>query len=173
MKPSVPWLGSKPAQQFYAIWTTAHFLCLFHLENLLLPEISPPALKTSTLYCLSCTSDSIPNAQLMGGFEHLSFLSFEIPLQILNQALNIQRRCCLQTIPFEFYLAPTACWERGCEAFTRALWLPRQCRSIKLVDTHLIILSLAQEAPSYPGHQRIPLSRSIWERRGHLPTLSV
>lgn len=90
------------------------------------------------------------------------------------RALNKQRRYCLQTIPFEFYLDSTACWERGFEAFTKALWLPRQYRSIKLVDTHLIIPTLTQEAPIYPGHQRIPLSRSVWRWEGaptHPPCL--
>lgn len=86
--------------------------------------------------------------------------------RFLIRALNKQRRYCLQTIPFEFYLDSTACWERGFEAFTKALWLPRQYRSIKLVDTHLIILTLTQEAPIYPGHQRIPLSRSVWRWEG-------
>lgn len=94
--------------------------------------------------------------------------------RFLIRALNKQRRYCLQTIPFEFYLDSTACWERGFEAFTKALWLPRQYRSIKLVDTHLIIPTLTQEAPIYPGHQRIPLSRSVWRWEGaatHPPCL--
>lgn len=40
--------------------------------------------------------------------------------------------------------------------------LLRQYRLIKLVYTHLMILSLTQEAPMYPGHQRISLSGSVW-----------
>lgn len=92
--------------------------------------------------------------------------------RFLIRALRKQR-CCLQAIPFEFYLDSTACGERRFEAFTRALWICRQYRSIKLVHTYLIILSLTPEAPVYPGHQRIPLSRSFWGRRGHLPTLPV
>ena len=109
-----------------------------------------------------------------GSWEGLNIsVSFHLKYscRFLIRAFNKQRRCCLQTIPFTFYLDSTACWERGFEGFTRALWLPRQYRSIKLVDTYLIILPLTQEAPIYPGHQRIPLSRSNWGRRGHLPTL--
>lgn len=44
-------LDPKPAQQLCAaIWATAHWLSLFHLVNPLLPEISPPALKTRILH---------------------------------------------------------------------------------------------------------------------------
>lgn len=178
LKPSVPWLGSKTC--------TAALCC--HLGHCTLAELIPPGKSSSSWNFPSCTEDkdfaqklTACPAPLTPSLMHSSWEGLNISVsshlkyscRFLIRALNKQRRCCLQTIPFEFYLDSTACWERGFEAFTRALWLPRQYRSIKLVDTYLIILSLTQEAPIYPGHQRIPLSRSIWGRRGHLPTPPV